>query len=637
MKPSITLLVFLFVTAFTTAQKLPSFGKIDKADLLSTDCSYDPGAEVEYLVDFAEVKYFFNSSEFINETKHRIRIKILKEKGLDVANVRLPFYKVGNRQSMGQIDGYTYNLDEKGEVAGTKLERKSVMEQKINEVADMVVFTLPNVKVGSVIEYRYTHIKKNYFEIDDWFFQRQHPVRHSEYNVVLPSFLEFTYVVKRTLPLKEDNDTYSKVKTMIMNNVPGLDKEPYMSCSKDYLQRVDFQLRAVNNNQILTTWPALTDRLLEDNDFGAQIRKNVLKNLSLEEEVKLLKSGYHKMNTVYNFVKKNIAWDGNEGIWCKSGVKSALEKHSGNSAEINLLLVNLLKDAGLEAYPLLVSTRENGKINPMYPFIYQFNNVYALVVADGTEYVLDGTSRYTPPFIKPWDVQFSDGYLVDKEKARFVSIQDTKHRYRISSGISAEVDESGKISGDATVIAYEYAKGPRLISLSRGKEKYLTTHFSEPYPLFQFDSLVIKNEDNDSLPLQNSVRFKGQLNASGEYHFFSPNFLIEQDKNEFISEQRFTDIEFGYIQNYTIFGNIRFSDKLELEELPQNIKLILPDTSLILYRIMQKNDNSVSFRITLDIKRPTYYSDEYLYFKEFYTKLFEMLNEQLVFRKKAKP
>jgi hypothetical protein len=636
MKPLFTF-VILFVFEITVAQKLPSFGKIDKADLLSTDCSYDPGAEVEYLIDFAEVNYFFSASDFVNETKHRIRIKILKEKGLDVANVRLPFYKVGNRQSIGQIDGYTYNLDEKGEVVETKLERKSVLEQKINEQADMAVFTLPNVKVGSVIEYRYTHIKKNYFEIDDWFFQRQQPVRHSEYNVVLPSFLEFTYVVKRTLPLKEDNDAYSKVKSMIMNNVPGLDREPYMSCSKDYLQRVDFQLRAVNNNQILTTWPALTERLLEDDDFGAQIRKNVLKNLPLEEEIKLLKSNYHKMNAVYNFIKKNIAWDGNEGIWCKSGVKSALEKHSGNSAEINLLLVNLLKDAGLEAYPLLVSTRENGKINPMYPFIYQFNNVYALAIVDGTEYVLDGTTRYTPPFMMPWDVQFSDGYLVDKQNARFVSIQDTKHRYRISSSISAEVDESGKISGNATVMAYEYARSPRLSSLSKDKEKFITTHFSEPYPQFQFDSLVVKNEDNDSLPLQNSVRFKGQLNASGDYHFFSPNFLIEQEKNEFISEQRFTDIEFGYIQSYTIFGNIRFSDKLELEELPQNIKMILPDTSLILQRIMQKNDNSVSFRITLDIKRPTYYSDEYLYFKEFYSKLFEMLNEQLVFRKKAKP
>ncbi len=635
---TLTLLFCLLAIYCTTfAQKIPSFGKIDKAYLTYTECSYDKDAVAEFLIDYGEVNYFFNSSDFVNETSYRVRIKILKEKGLELANIRIPYYSAGNRQNISRVEGYTYNLDEKGEVNESKLEKKSVMEQKLDANSEMVVFTMPNVKVGSVIEYRFQHTKKNYIELEDWIFQRSYPVRYSEYNVQIPSVLEFTYQIKRTLPVKESTEGINRVKRYIMENIPGLDREPYMSSSRDYLQRIDFQLRAIDNKPVMNTWGELTNIVLDDEDFGLQLKKNILKNLPLEDELKQISSGYAKTLAVFNYVKKNVTWNGKNSIWCKDGLKAALEKHAGNSAELNLLTINLLRDAGITAYPLLVSTRENGKINPTYPFLYQFNNVYVYVEVDNAAYVLDASNRYNPPFMVPWDVQFTSGFIVDKKIGQFIGLTDTRHRFRINTSLSAEVDEKGAIQGVANVLTYEYAKNPRLNTLSKGKDKYLAEYFSDPHPEFTFDSLTIKNEQNDSLPLESSAKFKAQLNGSGEYFFFSPNFLIDLEKNDFISDQRFTDVEFGYVQYYTITATIRHPETLELEELPKNIKMILPDTSIIMQRFMQKNENSVSLRITLEIKRPTYYADEYPDFKAFYAQLFEMLSEQIVFKKKAKP
>ncbi|MEQ1796825.1 MAG: DUF3857 domain-containing protein [Lacibacter sp.] len=637
MRTLLCLLFLFFYHSGLIAQKIPSFGKIDKADLEYKECSYDKSAVAEYLIDYGEVNYFISSSNFVNETSYRIRIKILNEKGLELANVRLPYYSKNNRQKIGGIDGYTYNLNEKGEVERTKLERKSVMEQRVDENYDMAVFTLPNVKVGSVIEYKYDHSKTNYIEIEDWIFQRSLPVRYSEYNVTIPSMLEFTYQVKRTLPVKESVEGINNTKRFVMTDIPGLDREPYMSCAKDYLQRIDFQLRSINNQPILTTWTQLNQQLLDDEDFGLQLKKNILKNLPLEDELKKLTSDYAKILAVYNYVKKNVAWNGENRRYSSRGLKTALEKHSGNSADMNLLVVNLLRDAGINAYPMLVSTRENGKINPFYPFIYQFNNVYVETELDGNRYILDASNPHNPAFMVPWDVQFTEGYIVDKTKAGFISLADTKHRFRINASMSADLDEKGMLKGSAYLLAYEYAKNQRLSSLNKGKEKYLTEYFSEPHPEFKFDSLSVKNDDNDSLPLENQVKFNTQLNASGDYFFYSPNFLLELEKNEFLSDQRFTDVEFGFTQYYTIVSTIRFPENMEPEELPKNIKMIMPDTSIVLQRFMQKNENSISFRITLEIKRPTYYADEYPDFKEFYAQLFERLNEQIVFKKKAKP
>ena len=637
MRTLLCLLFLFFYHSGLIAQKIPSFGKIDKADLEYKECSYDKSAVAEYLINYGEVNYFFSSSNYVNETSYRIRIKILNEKGLELANVRIPYYSKNNRQKIGRIEGYTYNLNEKGEVESTKLERKSVMEQRIDEDYEMSVLTLPNVKVGSVIEYRYDHSKNNYLEIEDWIFQKNLPVRYSEYNVTIPSIIEFTYQVKRTLPVKETVEGINQTKRFVMTTIPGLDKEPYMSCAKDYLQRVDFQLRSVQGRPILSTWTQLTEELLDYENFGLQLKKNILKNLPLEDELKKITSDYAKILAVTNFVRKNIPWNGETSRFSSNGLKNALEKHTGNSADMNLLVINLLRDAGVEAYPLLVSTRDNGKINRSYPFLYQFNNVLAYTEAEGIPYVLNASNPYNPAFMIPWNVQFTEGYLVDKTKTGFVSLADTKHPFRISTSMTADLDEKGMLKGSAYLLAYEYAKNQRLSSLNKGTDKYLTEYFSEPHPDFKFDSLTVKNEKNDSLPLENQVKFNTQLNSSGDYFFYSPNFMLDLEKNEFLSDQRFTDVEFGFTQYYTIVSTIRFPENMEPEELPKNIKMIMPDTSIVLQRFMQKNENSVSLRIILEIKRPTYYADEYPDFKEFYAQLFERLNEQIVFKKKAKP
>ena len=636
MKTFFISLLALLCTSVTTAQKIPSFGKIDKADLLYKECSYDKDAAAEYLIDYGEVNYFFSSSDFFNETKFRVRIKILKEKGVELANVRIPYFWKSKRQIVNNIEGFTYNLDEKGEVVESKMEKKSVMTQKVDENWDMEVFTLPNVKVGSVIEYRYTISKKNYIELDDWIFQREYPVRYSEYNAAIPDGLVFTYLVKRTLPVKETTEG-KNVKRFIMINIPGLDKEPYMSCAKDYYQRIDFQLSSILNRPVNSTWKEITEELLNDESFGDQLKKNILKTLPLANELKNLTTDKAKIQAVYNYVKKTVTWNGRNSISCRDGIKTALEKNTGNSAEINLLVINLLRDAGITAYPILVSTRPHGKVNTLYPFINQFDNVYIYTEANGIAFILDATNPYNPDFMVPWDVQFTDGFIVDTKNGQFISLSDTKHRFKINTFLQAEIDEQGILKGTANVLAYEYAKNRRLSSLNKGKENYVSDYFKEPVQDIKVDSVTLKNEKVDSLPLENMVTFQTQLNNSAEYYFVTPNLFSELGKNEFISDQRFTDIEFGFVQYYNISGIIRFPNSMEAEELPKNIKMILPDTSIVMQRFMEKNENSISFRITLEIKRPTYYAEEYPDFKAFYSVLFEKLNEQIVFKKKAKP
>jgi len=91
------------------------------------------------------------------------------------------------------------------------------------------------------------------------------------------------------------------------------------------------------------------------------------------------------------------------------------------------------------------------------------------------------------------------------------------------------------------------------------------------------------------------------------------------------------------LQNHSVIGNFTIPDGYQFEELPKNIKMIMPDTSIVITRIAQAGDGRLMLRITLDFKKPFYTTEEYEGFREFYKKLYDILNEQFVIRKKANP
>ena len=82
-------------------------------------------------------------------------------------------------------------------------------------------------------------------------------------------------------------------------------------------------------------------------------------------------------------------------------------------------------------------------------------------------------------------------------------------------------------------------------------------------------------------------------------------------------------------------ANFTIPDGYAFEELPKNLRMIMPDTSIVFTRMASAEQDRLSVKIILDIKKPSYSIEEYPEFKEFYKKLFDLLNEQFVYRKKA--
>lgn len=646
------LVIIMTLSLCTSAQKnkdknpdLPPFGTVQKSDLEMKQCDFDEKAEAMVLIDDGVLEFVLGKGL---ELKRRVRIKIFNNKGLDWANVHLSYRSEKGQQDITGVEAQTYNLDASGNIAVSKVDKKLVYEKKMNKKYSEKVFTFPDAKAGSVIEYKFKH---SGIGLIDWYFQRSIPVRYSHFVMDFPNELEFAVIpfcVNKYESDKQEKST-TVIRTYSMRNVPALRDEPFVINEDYYRDRLVTKVTAFNidgrrmNRNV--NWLQVIKFLMEDEDFGMQLKRNIPRTADLDEQLKNVTAPYERMKVIYKYVQDNMQWNEYTGIWALDGVRSAWKDKKGTVGEINLILVNLLKDADLDAHPILVSTHENGIVNALDPGTYeapgflQFDKVMAYVVVDEKVYVLDATQKNLPVHLIPPDILLTQGLVIEKLETfdwGWKEIWKDELAAKNTIMINGEIDEAGKMKGKASIVSYDYAKQARVGIAKKGKDKFIENFVTASNPSLSVENVNFDNVDSDSLPLTQSMDFAQQLTSTGEYTYFSANILTGLEKNPFVADNRSSDIFFGYKQSYVIIGNFRIPEGYEFSELPKNFKMIMPDTSISISRVSQATNNALQLRIQLDFKKPMYTADQYPELHEFYQRLFDMLNEQFVFGKKKK-
>jgi hypothetical protein len=200
--------------------------------------------------------------------------------------------------------------------------------------------------------------------------------------------------------------------------------------------------------------------------------------------------------------------------------------------------------------------------------------------------------------------------------------------------VQGEIDEAGVMKGNGLVNCYDYARTQRVKEWVEDKQKFKDDYFIKSYPALQIEDIIINNLEADSLPLEQKVKFSSQLNSSGEYRYFSINLFSDLEKNPFIADKRASDVDFGVLQEYILFGNYTIPPGYVFEGVPENITMTTPGNDIVFNRVISVEANLLNVRMTVEFKSTFYTADAYPEFKEFYKKLFDKLNEQVVIKKK---
>jgi hypothetical protein len=656
MKKVFTLLTLCAIALAVKAQQAPptdeAYGKADQADLTITSCDFEKDANAEVLISTGTL--YYNQDLGVSVDYHK-RLKIFNDNGKDYANIKLEYFSADSYEYISGLQAETINLVD-GKVEITKLDKKLIYNQPIDKYRSAIVFSMPNVKAGSIIEYKYTWNTKSPDNIPTWFFQGKIPVRYSALETNIPEYFYFSTQAHTLTPYSAhtttqgngsflyDHETIpysSQVEKRVMYNMPSLSDEPSMSSIADNLQRINFVLTTFKPPYGLIenfndSWKKVGDDLVDNEDFGGQFKRKLTNEEEIINKAKTLKTNDEKIAYIFNEVKNTMKWDGNDEWYTDNGTCKAWDNKAGNSTEINLILYHLLKKSGVNALPMIVSTRENGKVNPVYTYLYQFNRAVVYIPVDSaTTYVLDATGKYNIYNEIPDNLLNSSGLTINPDTKEYytVFLQKTTPVRQVIF-INADIKPDGKLSGTAQISSFDYN---RINSMDRyktdGEKKYIDYLRNDDNNL-KISAIKFDNMDVDTLPLIQNVDFDLDLAGSDDnYIYVNPNLFTSLHTNPFLKEDRFSDIDFGYRHNLTVTAVFKIPPGYTADALPKNINMVMPDTSIVFRRIVGQQDGTIMIRVTIDYRKSIYFKEDYATFHEFFKKMYEMLNEQIVLKK----
>jgi hypothetical protein len=655
MKPAFAILVSLLALLHTRAQNGPyQPGKIDKAAFEMADCPIDKGAAAVKLVDRCRIYYDRGENLLKMVAERQTRIKILKEKGMAYANVRIPYLSFRGSESIKNIAAYTYNMDSDGNINVTKVDKKSIYTKRTTKNFSEVIIAFPEVRPGSIIEYRYNLERESLGYIEDWYFQDDIPVCYSEFELKAPVIFRFREDPFMYLPVEKQEELTDELmqlentarrvtllrKRYVMRNLPGIPDEPFMASKNDYRQRITFQLAQTEEGNgmskgIRTTWEDVAARLNQDGDFGKELDKGIPAASAAVADALQNPDTLGRMIQVFNVVRNSMDWDGTTSLYALSGVRTAWENKTGSSGDINAVLINLLRQAGVMAEPLLVSTRQNGAINVNYPSERQFNALMAFVPIGNTFYVLDATDRYSAHQLIPHTVCNTLGLRLFGENDHQWIALPPRHQYGQTVVVQAAMDANGLMQGQANITSTQYAKAPRCSTWLDDEAGFVDSYLlQQGQQGLSIEQVTLQNASNDSLGLEQKVGFALALPESGGYRYFSPVLFLGLGNNPFTGDERKSDVDFGYRQTFTLYGSYTIPAPYVFEPPSGSIQLIMPDTSITFSSNLQAEDNLLRVRVQLQFKQSAYLAGNYPALQDFYKKMFAKLNEQIVIRKK---
>ena len=636
-------LIFIFCTTVLTASaqttpNVQAFGKVDKADLELKNCDFEKDANAEVLFDKATV--FFSDVEIIYE--RHVRIKIFNENGKKAGDVHIKYYGGNHNEWVEKLQAQTIN-NNNGVPEFTKVDKKQIFDKRLDKRRSEISFAFPNLKSGSIIEYQYQVLSQSIGNFPDWSFQGELPTRYSEIEAKIPDVLHYKNLVRVTLPYAVYlKDPQGQLEKMALANIPSINDEPHMSSVQDNLQLIQTQLlsytpgNGVVGTNFLENWTKVGQEIADDDDFGGQFNRKLNGEEEILNHAKTLKTNDQKIEYLFNQVKNTMKWNDGHGIYTEDGTPKAWDKKVGNATEINLMVYHLLKRAGVTAYPILLSTRQNGRINPAYPSLYLFNTSGTYVPIDSANfYILDATQKSNVYNIVPFYFLNSFGLSIDKDNKKYdVTFIQNNNPAREAILLNADITADGKMKGTAQISSFSYNRLGDIDSYkSEGEKKYIED-LKDGNNDLKITSLKVENMETDSLPLIQNIDFNLDLTGSdGTYIYFKPNLFTALQSNPFLSEKRMTDIDFGYLPNYIITGNYKIPAGYKVDALPPSTRMAMSDQSISFRRLVAENEGTITVRYNIVYRKSIIFKENYEELRAFYKKMYELINDQIVLKK----
>jgi len=667
--------VLLVVSCLTTAiaglaqDKIPvKFGRLTPQDFEVRPGGPDSAADAVVIADLGTSEFEGNTKGWFTLIfKRSVRIKIINRKGFDAATVSIPLYVSGNdAEKLTALKASTYNLED-GKVVETRLDDKSIFSNQESKNWVKKKFTFPALKEGSILEYSFTQESPFLFNLQPWAFQGDYPCLWSEYQVDMPRFFQYVtltqgfreYHINKSdsrnvtfhmtspgVTSKDERYTFDDEVVMhrwVMKDVPALKEEPFTTTVSNYISKIEFQLVRYQfpsgyTEDKMGSWARLNELLMKSDDFGADLARN---NGWLDDDFPAITKGagssLEKAQKIYTYVRDNFHCTAHSGLSITSGsLKTVYKNKTGNEAELNLLLVAMLRHAKVGADPVILSTRAHGFTQPMYPLIDRFNYVICLLTVDSSQLFLDASEPWLGFGRIPSMCYNGSARVVDQGAGAEAVIDADDLREKKLTTVFISKDDNGKglvghlacrpgfIEAD---IIRQKVKDKGLPEFVKGVQAEYTGDIA--CSNLQLDSL--KQPDQ---PLGLGYDLKFNPDASNDIIYFNPMLSEGYKENPFRAAERFYPVEMPYAIDETYILNMEIPDGYDVDELPKPSRVSYNENEGLFEYLLQKDEGRIQMRARLILAKANYKREDYASLRDFFGFVVKKESEQIVFKKK---
>lgn len=655
-------IVLLLLSVEGKSQKM-DLGKVTKSELLEKQHKTDTSAPAAFIFKKGRTEFIYKQGDgFISTTVFQVKLKIYKKEGLKWANFRIPYfigYKNLDDEYVDIISGYTYNLDG-DKIVKSKVTGEGKFKEQINENWEVKSVTFPNVKVGSVIELEYKFKSQNISILPVFQFQYDIPVDYANFKTNIPQFYTYegmkrgyvdisvdqkmestsqTYTGKIAMANVDKTLSYTQIATDYkVTDVPALKEEDYVNNIDNYYGKIEHELKLIRYpneepKQIATTWEAVAKSIYDDKDFKEAITKFDYFTSDIKSVIGNISSPEEKAKKIFNYVKTRMNWNEKYGYYPRRKIEDAYAEKVGSVGEINLMLVSMLRMAGVDANPVLVSTRENGFAT--FPNRTLFNYVIVAAKIEDKTILMDATDKLSDVNILPLRALNWQGRLIKSDGTSAEIDLMPKANSKDIVTIMASINPQGEVTGKIREQYFDYAAFVFRENYNGvAKESYIEKLEKKKNGL-EIGAYDVQNSLDLELPIVENYDFKStnSVESIGDKLYIAPFLFFEMSRNPFKQEKREYPIDFVYPKQNKFSISLTIPDGYVLDALPAPKAVSMPEELGNFKYNISSNGKQIQLLYTQDINKAVIQPEYYEALKNFFKEIVLKQTEKIVLKK----
>jgi len=650
--------MLLAISMIANAQDIEpnlKWGKPTDQELQMTEYALDKEADAVVLYHKTDVSYQFTNNDFRVIYRVNTRLKVLKPEGKRVADGQIAYLENETNRTRREIvtglKATAYNMED-GKLVKTKMERSMTSEERLDKNQMVLKFSVPQVKVGTVIEIEYRIDSDYYGNIRDWYAQRDIPVLYTCYELSIPEW--FTFNIEETgmnhMEKKENSEPMTllfsggteniltNIKTFVGRNLPALKDDDFVWHAADYGDKVTAELAGIFipgsvYKSYTSTWDDIDNQLLSDEDFGGRLKRNSpLKDEVIAAGIPDISDKKERIAAVWKLLKSKVRWNGDYAFWGKSASK-ILKEGTGTNADINFLLINMLQDAGIESTPVVMRTRDSGILPLSHSSLKYLNTfVVGIPMTDSGMAYLDGSAEDGYLNVLPAKLLVTRARVVQKTGADLWVNLQANARGRETAIVQAQLSADGQLKGQKSTMLVEEAAAAKRRLWRLAKDSTELIQKMQERDGIEIQSYRLEGRHDFSPTVKEEMTFTKQCDVAGDMIYLNPLVFIPQHESPFTTAERILPIEFPYNQSETQNVIITLPEGYVVEEAPKPIIIKFDGATARI--ICNVNGNQLSVQYQMNISQTFYASTQYQDLKAFFDSVVES-NKHILTIKKA--